>query len=270
ETGVHVGVATPADAVRRDFDAVLLACGALAPRDMQAPGRHLTGIHFAYDYLVQQNRVCAGLDAGPTRIDAAGKDVVIIGGGDTGADCFGTALRQGARSVRQLDLYPAPPGVRSPDNPWPEWPRIFRLGPAHAEGGERAFEVRTEAFEGDAHGAVQALSVVQVDVQGHGGSRRVTPRPGTAQHLPAQLVLLAVGFFGPEPDGLVRALGLPLTERGTAACDAEGRTVIPGVWATGDMTRGASLIVWAIADGRRAAASVDAALRGTARPHGCA
>jgi len=256
-TSVNIGVDLPVRSLREDFDAVVLCCGAGSPRDLTVPGRDLAGIHFAVDYLTQQNRQCEGdVVPEPEVITAAGKRVVIIGGGDTGADCLGTVHRQGALSVHQFELLPRPPDLRAADNPWPEWPRIFRSSAAHEEGGERVFSISTERFLGDEAGRVRALQTVQVAV-GRDGIRR---REGTARELPADLVLLAMGFVGPERGDVISELGLRLTERGTVWRNEQWMTSEPGVFTAGDMQRGQSLIVWAIADGRHAAASVDAYL----------
>jgi len=256
-TGVNVGVDVPVAALRKEFDAVVLCCGAERPRDLQVPGRELPGIHFAVDYLTQQNRRCEGETVPDGELmTAKDKRVVIIGGGDTGADCLGTAHRQGALSVHQFELLPQPPVSRQGDNPWPEWPRIFRSSAAHEEGGERVFSISTERFLGDAGGRVRALQTVGVEV-GRGG---ITKLPGTERELEADLVLLAMGFVGPEPRGLVEELGLRLTDRGNVWRDANWMTSEPGVFTAGDMQRGQSLIVWAIADGRQAASAVDAYL----------
>jgi glutamate synthase (NADPH/NADH) small chain len=256
-TGVHIGQDVPLASLRDDFDAVVLCCGAEKPRDLRVPGRELAGIHFAVDYLTQQNRRCEG-DVVPDDqlITAEGKRVVIIGGGDTGADCLGTAHRQGAVSVRQFELLPRPPASRGADNPWPEWPRIFRSSAAHDEGGERLFSISTERFVGDEQGRVAALETVGVEV-GAGG---VTRLEGTEESLEADLVLLAMGFVGPEPGSIIAELGLRLTERGNVWRDERWMTSEPGIFAAGDVQRGQSLIVWAIADGRQAAAAVDAYL----------
>ena len=256
-TGVNVGVDVPVAALRKEFEAVVLCCGAERPRDLQVPGRELPGIHFAVDYLTQQNRRCEGETVPDGELmTAKDKRVVIIGGGDTGADCLGTAHRQGALSVHQFELLPQPPVSRQGDNPWPEWPRIFRSSAAHEEGGERVFSISTERFLGDAGGRVRALQTVGVEV-GRGG---ITKLPGTERELEADLVLLAMGFVGPEPRGLVEELGLRLTDRGNVWRDANWMTSEPGVFTAGDMQRGQSLIVWAIADGRQAASAVDAYL----------
>src|SRR5215471_11941238 len=262
-TRCAVGTDVPADELVSDFDAVVLAAGATVPRDLRVPGRELRGVHFAMDYLTAQNRSCEGdrLQDGE-RISAEGKQVVIIGGGDTGADCLGTALRQGAAAVRQLELLPRPPDARAADNPWPEWPRIFRVSSAHEEGGERLFAVSTERFIGDDRGNVRALSAVRVEPAVTGGRTVFAPVPGSAVELPADLVLLAMGFTGAEPSGPVAELGLRLTERGTVWRDGNWMTNVRGVFTAGDMQRGQSLIVWAIAEGRSCARGVDLFLMG--------
>jgi glutamate synthase (NADPH) small chain len=258
-TGVHIGTDLPAASLRREFDAIVLCCGAERPRDLQVPGRELSGIHFAVDYLTQQNRRCEG-DEIPDEafITAKDKRVVIIGGGDTGADCLGTVHRQGARSVHQFELLARPPDTREPDNPWPQWPRIFRTSLAHEEGGERVFSISTERFLGDEQGRVKALQTVNVDV-GRSGIIRL---PGTEADIDADLVFLAMGFLGPARGGLIEELGLRLTDRGNVWRDERWMTSEEGIFTAGDMQRGQSLIVWAIADGRNAAAAVDAYLMG--------
>jgi glutamate synthase (NADPH/NADH) small chain len=261
--GSHIGVDVPVSALRRDFDALVLCCGATAPRDLPVPGRDLAGIHFAVDYLTQQNRRCAQdeLPAGAI-ISAEGKRVVIIGGGDTGADCLGTVHRQGARSVHQFELLSRPPEARAADNPWPLWPNIFRTSSAHEEGGERVYSVSTERFIGDADGRVCALEAVEVEIVRENGRLQILPRPGSRFELQADLVLLAMGFLGPERNGLVSELGIQLTDRGNVWRDDDWMTSEKGVFAAGDMQRGQSLIVWAIADGRNAARAVDTYLMG--------
>ena len=261
--GSHIGVDVPVSALRRDFDALVLCCGATAPRDLAVPGRDLAGIHFAMDYLSQQNRRCAQDEVPPEEIiSAEGKHVVIIGGGDTGADCLGTVHRQGARSVHQFELLSKPPDVRAEDNPWPLWPNVFRTSAAHEEGGERVYSVSTERFTGTADGRVRALEAVEVEIVRENGRLQFLPRPDSQFELHADLVLLAMGFLGPERDGLVAELGVQLTDRGNVWRDDEWMTSEKGVFAAGDMQRGQSLIVWAIADGRNAARSVDRFLMG--------
>ena len=258
-TGVNVGVDVPAETLRAEYDAIVLCGGAGWARDLPVPGRELAGIHFAVDYLTRQNRICEGdAVAEDPQISAAGKRVIIIGGGDTGADCLGTAHRQGAASVHQFELLPRPPESRLPDNPWPQWPRIFRSSAAHDEGGERLFSISTERFLGDDQGRVRALETVNVEVSRAG----ITKLPGTEVTIEAELVLLAMGFIGPERGGLLSQLGVKLTDRGNVWRDERWMTSEEGVFTAGDMQRGQSLIVWAIADGRQAAAAVDSYLMG--------
>jgi glutamate synthase (NADPH/NADH) small chain len=258
-TGVNVGVDLPVERLRAEYEAIVLSGGAGWARDLPVPGRDLAGIHFAVDYLTRQNRICEGDDLPEDPLmSAAGKRVIIIGGGDTGADCLGTAHRQGAVSVHQFELLPRPPESRAADNPWPQWPRIFRSSAAHDEGGERLFSVSTERFLGDDQGRVRALETVNVEVSRSG----ITRLPGTEVTLEAELVLLAMGFVGPERGGLLTDLGVRLTDRGNVWRDERWMTSEEGIFTAGDMQRGQSLIVWAIADGRHAAASVDSYLMG--------
>ena len=261
-TNADVGGALPVRELQRAFDAIVLACGAGAPRDLPIPGRELAGVHFAMEFLPLQNRRCEG-DVIPdeTFISAEGKHVVIIGGGDTGADCLGTAHRQGAKSVRQFELLPRPPEERADDNPWPQWPNVFRVTSAHEEGGERLYSVSTQRFTGR-DGRVTGLEAVKVEMVRDGGRVEFRPVPGSEFTLPADLVLLAMGFVGPERKGPIAELGLKLTERGNVARDAGWMTNVPGVFTCGDMQRGQSLIVWAIAEGRSAARGVDLYLMG--------
>ncbi|HEX2550216.1 MAG TPA: glutamate synthase subunit beta, partial [Nocardioidaceae bacterium] len=261
-TGVEVGGSKDddlsAEQLRADYDAVVLSGGATIGRDLPAPGRELKGIHLAMQYLPFGNRQALGeLDDPP--INARGKHVVIIGGGDTGADCLGTAHRQGAASVTQLEIMPAPPDRRDPaGNPWPTYPMIMRVSSAHEEGGERLYSVNTERFLGDDAGNLRALLLHEVErVDG-----RFQKIAGTEREVPADLVFLAMGFTGAQREGLIDALGVEVDGRGNVARDAEFMSTVPGVFVAGDAGRGQSLIVWAIAEGRSAAASVDAYLTG--------
>ena len=261
---VNVGVDVPVSRIRADFDAILLACGAEQPRDLPVPGRRdLRGIHFAMEYLILQNRRSEG-DAIPDEafITAKDKHVVIIGGGDTGADCLGTAHRQGALSVHQLELLPMPPETRADDNPWPQWPQIFRTSPAHEEGGERLYAVSTQRFSGDASGHVRRLHAIQVEMVKQNGCVRFDPLPGTEFEIPADLVLLAMGFTGASKMPLLEDLGVTMSDRQTVSRDAQWMTNVPGVFTAGDVQRGQSLIVWAIAEGRSAARAIDQYLMG--------
>jgi glutamate synthase (NADPH/NADH) small chain len=261
--GINVGVDVTADRLRSDYDAVVLAGGAGQPRDLPVPGRELAGIHFAMEYLTLQNRRCEG-DVIPDEefITAADKHVIIIGGGDTGADCLGTAHRQGARAVYQLELLPMPPLERAADNPWPQWPQIFRVSSAHEEGGERVYSVSTQRFSGTADGRVHTLHATKVEMVKRDGRVQFVPVEGSEFEIRADLVLLAMGFVGVEKSALLRDLGVTLTERGNVGRDRSWMTNVPGVFTAGDMQRGQSLIVWAIAEGRSAARAVDAYLMG--------
>lgn len=264
ETGVHVGRDLPAAGLRERYDAVVLAGGACEARDLRVPGRELRGIHLAMDFLPLSNRRCEGDTVQPDRvIDAAGKHVIIIGGGDTGADCLGTVHRQGAASVHQLEILPRPPDARGDDNPWPQWPLVFRVASAHEEGGERLYSVSTRRFIGDATGHVRAVELVQVEQRrGPDGRAVLAEVEGTGFELPCDLALLALGFIGPEKQGLLEEFGVKLTDRGNVWRDAQWMTSVPGVFTAGDMQRGQSLIVWAIAEGRSAARGIDAWLMG--------
>lgn len=271
-TGVHVGVDVTAEQMRAEHDAVLLACGALQGRDTpETPGRELRGVHQAMSHLVAANRVVAAAGDGRpalaalpdgTPIDAAGKHVVIIGGGDTAADCLGVAHRQGAAGVHQLDLYPQPPTERdAARDPWPTWPWLLRNYPAHEEGGERVFAVAVQEFVDDGTGQVRAVRIAEVTVEKVDGRRIVTPLPGSEREIPADLVLLAIGFEGTEEQPLLAQFGV--TRNGRGAVDARGDwQAADGVFVAGDMHRGASLIVWAIAEGRAAAAAIHTYLGG--------
>jgi glutamate synthase (NADPH/NADH) small chain len=256
-TSIDVGRDVTADDLKDRYDAVLLACGALAGRDATGtPGRALNGVHLAMEHLVPANRVVAGLqDSSP--IDAKGKHVVIIGGGDTGADCLGVAHRQGAASVTQLDQYPIPPETRAGElHPWPTWPTVLRNYPAHEEGGDRVFGVAVQEFVDDGRGNVRAIRVADVVVERVDGRRTVTIRPGSERELRADLVLLAIGFEGTEEQPLLTQFGVTRAPRGNVDARTDWQTDVDGVFVAGDMHRGASLIVWAIAEGRAAAAAI--------------
>ncbi|MBO0680580.1 glutamate synthase subunit beta [Mycolicibacterium sp. S2-37] len=262
-TECEVGVDLTVEQLRAQYDAVVLAVGALRARDNDTPGRDLDGVHLAMEHLVPANRECEG--DGPSPISAAGKHVVIIGGGDTGADCLGTAHRQGATSVTQLDYNPEPPETRDDArSPWPTWPLVLRtrLSPAHAEGGRRRYQVAVQRFLGDEHGCVRAIEIAEVKVERDGdGRRRITP-VGDTLEIPCDMALLAIGFDGVERMPLLDGLGLTLNRRGALPCGSDWQTDAPGVFVCGDAHRGASLIVWAIAEGRSAAHAVDAYLMG--------
>ncbi|MBI3989892.1 MAG: glutamate synthase subunit beta, partial [candidate division NC10 bacterium] len=259
----HVGVNVAVEDLRKNFDVILLTGGACQPRDLPIPGRELKGIHLAMEYLTLQNKRCKG-DNIPDEafITAQGKHVVIIGGGDTGADCLGTVHRQGAVSVHQLEILPRPPDQRALDNPWPQWPNIYRVSSAHEEGGERFYAVSTKRFLGDERGCVRALETVKVELTHDNGRVAFKEIPGTEFTLPCELVLLAMGFLGPERSGMLEQLGVKLTDRGNVWRDENWMTSVPGVFTAGDMQRGQSLIVWAIAEGRSAARGVDKYLMG--------
>jgi glutamate synthase (NADPH/NADH) small chain len=256
----HVGVNIPVEALTDHYDAILLAGGSEHPRDLKIPGRELKGIHFAMDYLPQQNRRNEGDLVDPSiAIHAAGKRVVIIGGGDTGADCLGTSLRQGARSVHQFEIMPKPPAQRAPSTPWPMWPLQLRTESAHEEGGIRDWGVNSVRFSGDENGNVQQLHLVRV-----GPPPNFAPVPGTEFSIDVDLVLLAMGFLGPVRSGLIEKLGLALDKRGNVAANASFMTSVDGIFAAGDMRRGQSLVVHAIAEGRKAAAAIDSYLAANA------
>jgi glutamate synthase (NADPH/NADH) small chain len=248
------------DELRAQFDAVVLAGGATAWRDLPIPGRDLTGVYQAMEYLPLSNRVQEG-DTATSSISARGKRVVIIGGGDTGADCLGTTHRQGAISVHQFEILPRPPDDRAPNNPWPTYSNVFRVSSAHEEGGERVYSVNTECFLGDDDGNVRALRAHEVKfVDG-----KFVKVDGTDFDLECELVLLAMGFLGPERSGMLETLGVNLDPRGNVARNADFMSSEPGVFACGDMGRGQSLIVWAIAEGRSCAAGVDRWLMGASQ-----
>lgn len=255
ETNVNVGVDVTADDLAGRFDAVCLALGAEQPRDLPVPGRDLDGVHFAMDYLTQQNKVNAGDDLPVKQITAKDKRVVIIGGGDTGSDCLGTTHRQGCQSVHQFELLPEPPPQRADSTPWPLWPMQLRSSHAHEEGCDRQWSVSTTQFSGD-NGHVSALHAHRVSFEGG----TFIPVPGTEFEMGVDLVLLAMGFTGPVKNGLLDSLGVEYDARGNVAVDGNFMSSQEGIFAAGDTKRGASLIVWAIAEGRKAAAGIDAYL----------
>jgi glutamate synthase (NADPH/NADH) small chain len=260
--GVDVGGKLTGKALRDRYDAIVLAVGATVPRDLPVPGRAMDGVMQAMEFLPPANRVALG-EVVPNQVVATGKDVIVIGGGDTGADCIGTALRQGARSVTSLEIMPRPGEDRPQTQPWPTYPTLFRVAAAHEEGGERVYAASTKEILGDEHGKVRALRIVEVapspSESGQGGFAEVE---GTEREIPAQLVLLAMGFLGPQSEGVVEQLGVELDGRSNIKRDKAFMTSVPGVFAAGDAGRGQSLIVWAIAEGRSAAAGVDAYLMG--------
>jgi len=258
----EAGVDLTAADLRAGHDAIVLAAGAPAGRELPIPGRELTGVHLAMEHLVPASRVVSGA-LEQTPIDARGRHVVIIGGGDTAADCLGTAHRQGAASVTQLDIYPEPPAARDAGrSPWPTWPWLLRSYPAHEEGGQRVFAVQVEQFIGDSDRHVQGLAIREVVVAKDVSGRRTATPVGPVRELPCDLALLAIGFAGAERSPLLDQLGVELTAAGAVACGPDWQTTAPGVFVAGDCKRGASLIVWAIAEGRAAAAAVDAHLTG--------
>jgi glutamate synthase (NADPH/NADH) small chain len=259
QTGAHVGKNVRVEDLRREFDALLLTGGAESPRDLPVPGRELQGIHFAMEYLPQQNRRVAG-EVVDGQILATGQRVVIIGGGDTGADCLGTAHRQKAASVQQFEIMPQPPLERSPSTPWPLWPLQLRTESAHEEGGIRHWAVATARFTGDENGHVKQLHAVRV-----GPPPKFELVPGTEFTMDADLVLIAMGFTGPVRNGMIETLGVKLEVRGNVETGANHMCSVPGVFAAGDMRRGQSLVVWAISEGRNAARSIDEFLMGETR-----
>jgi glutamate synthase (NADPH) small chain len=256
--GVDVGDEVTGEALVDRYDAVVLAIGATLPRDLAVPGRELGGILQAMDFLPPSNRASLG-DEVRDQITAEDKNVVIIGGGDTGADCLGTATRQGAASITQLEILSEPPSVRPGHQPWPTYPMTFRVSSAHEEFGDRVYAVSTQEFLGDDDGGVRALRLIEVAFE----EGRFVEREGSEREIPAELVLLAMGFTGPQQTGLVEQLGVDLDERGNVARDASYMSSAPGVFVAGDAGRGQSLIVWAIAEGRAAAAAVDEYLTGS-------
>ena len=264
KTGVHVGVEYPAQSLLTDFDAVCLTGGSTHARDLPVSGRELSGVHFAMEYLSQQNRLISGQDVDPDeRITAEGKRVIILGGGDTGADCLGTAHRQGAEVVHQFELLPEPPMERPTDNPWPQWPVTLRSSAAHEEGGIRDYNILTKSLTGS-NGQVEKLHAVRIEWGPPDASGRpaMQEAPGSEFEIETELILLAMGFVHPEHQGMLAELGVELDARGNVRTDEDKMTSVPGVFAAGDMTRGQSLVVWAIAEGREAARGIDQHLMG--------
>lgn len=262
KTNAYVGENISVDELRKDVDALILTGGACAARDLPVEGRELKGIHQAMDFLPMQNKLCEG-DAKPDSfISAEGKHVIIIGGGDTGADCLGTSNRQGAKSVHQLEIMPRPLEAREESNPWPEWPRVFRTASAHEEGVERVYSVSTKRFIDDGNGNIKALELITVEMKNENGRMIFEEVAGSEQTLPCDLALLAMGFMGPEKPGMLEQLEVELDARGNVVCDKNWMTNVDGVFTAGDMQRGQSLIVWAIAEGRSAAQAVDSFLMG--------
>lgn len=262
KTSANIGGNVSADSLRQEFDAILIAAGSTIPRDLPVPGRELKGIHFAMDFLPLQNRRCEG-DSIPDAefISAKGKHVVIIGGGDTGADCLGTVHRHGCKSVVQLELLPKPPQGRDESMPWPYWPTILRKSSAHEEGGDRDWSVGTKMFTGS-NGRVEKLHAVRLEWRNENGRTAMKEIAGSDFTLDADIVLLAMGFLGPDKKGLVEQLGVQLDQRGNIQANDDYMTTVPGIFAAGDARRGQSLIVWAIWEGREAAVGVDKYLMG--------
>jgi glutamate synthase (NADPH/NADH) small chain len=261
QTNANVGLNVPVESLRGEFDAMLLTGGAEQPRDLKVAGRELKGIHYAMEFLPQQNRRCEGdIVASEAAILATGKRVVIIGGGDTGADCLGTSHRQQAAAITQFELLPKPPDERAESTPWPLWPMQLRMESSHEEGGIRDWSVNTVRFTGDEHGNVKQLHAMRV-----GAPPKFEPMPGTEFTMDVDLVLLAMGFLGPVKNGMLEQLGVRLDARGNVATDENYMSSVPGVFAAGDMRRGQSLVVWAIAEGRKAARAVDLYLTGATK-----
>jgi glutamate synthase (NADPH/NADH) small chain len=269
-TGAHIGKNYPTDKLRASFDAVVLAGGATAARELTVEGRNLTGVHFAMEFLQKSCKSLLDSNfADGQYINAKGKNVIVIGGGDTGTDCVGTALRHGCKSLVQFEILPRPPTMRAADNPWPQWPRVYKLDYGQEEAAAlfgadpRTYVTVTKGLVGDSAGNVKELHTVEIEwVKNGDGRLNMKEKPGTERAWPAELVLLAMGFVGPEKPGLLTDLGVALDARGNVAVDGEKATSVPGVFAAGDMSRGQSLIVWAIAEGRAAARGVDRYLMG--------
>ena len=270
KTGVYVGKDIHADRLRADFDAVCLTGGSTIARELPIPGRELDGVYLAMEYLTQQNRVLAGQTFGSSeRIVAEGKRVLVLGGGDTGSDCVGTAHRQGAEVVYQFELLPEPPAARRDSNPWPQWPMILRTSSSHEEGAVRDYDILTKNFSGR-NGRIEKMHAVRLEwgAPDETGRPAMIEIPGSEFELNVDLVLLALGFVHPERDGMLEQIGVELDERGNVATASNKMTSVPGVFAAGDMSRGQSLVVWALAEGREAARGIDEYLMGkTGLPH---
>jgi glutamate synthase (NADPH/NADH) small chain len=269
-TGAHIGKNYPTDKLRTSFDAIVLCGGATAARDLPVEGRNLSGVHFAMEFLLKSCKSLLDSNfADGQYINAKGKNVIVIGGGDTGTDCVGTSLRHGCKSLVQFEILPRPPTLRAADNPWPQWPRIYKMDYGQEEAAAlygadpRQYVTVTKGLTGDSAGNVKELHTVEVEWVKNGDGRfNMKEKPGSERAWPAELVLLAMGFVGPEKPGLLGDLGVALDPRGNVAVDGEKATSVPGVFAAGDMARGQSLIVWAIAEGRAAARGVDRYLMG--------
>ncbi len=263
KTNANVGVTIPVKQLQEEFDAILLCGGSTIPRDLPIPGRSLKGIHFAMDFLTQQNRRVSGKEVTQDEISANGKNVIVLGGGDTGSDCVGTSNRHGARSVTQIEILGKPPQERTDSMPWPNWPMILRTSSSHEEGCERNWSIVTKEFIGDDHGKLKALKVIGLE-----WSKPETGKPqtfkeiaGTEKIIPCELALLALGFLHPQKEGLLHQLGVEYDERGNVKCN-HYQTSVSGIFSAGDMRRGQSLVVWAISEGREAARAVDEFLMG--------
>jgi len=257
QTNAHVGVNVPADQLNDEFDAILLTGGSTVPRDLPIPGRNLKGVHFAMDFLTQQNRRVSGKKVGVEEIWATNKNIFVIGGGDTGSDCVGTSIRHGAKSVNQIEILSKPPVGRTDAMPWPNWPMILRTSTSHEEGCERQWSIVTKEFIGDKEGNLKALKIVEVEWKGNSFKEL----PGTEKEIPCELALLAMGFLHPQHTGLLDQLGIDYDERGNAKCN-NYQTSVEGIFSAGDMRRGQSLVVWAISEGREAARAIDNYLMG--------
>lgn len=257
QTNTNVGVTITAQQLREEFDAIVLTGGSTIPRDLPIPGRNLKGVHFAMEFLTQQNTRVAGKKISANEIWATGKNVVVIGGGDTGSDCVGTSNRHQAKSVSQIEILSKPPKDRTPQMPWPNWPMILRTSTSHEEGCDRSWSIVTKEFIGDEKGNLKALKIVEVEWQGN----KFTEKAGTEREIPCELALLAMGFLHPQHEGLLDQLAVDYDDRGNVKCN-KYQTSVEGVFAAGDMRRGQSLVVWAISEGREAARAVDNYLMG--------